>query len=182
MFTLAVGWMAGKALLRVARQAFALPIVLTADDHDGREETWQRRPSAGVASWGIRGSGRPEDGIMWFDAFPGPSGFYHVQLGAVLERDGAPPYRVEVDGRLLGAGRYRHACGRLMCDVPRSACPDRATRLSIGVHHIARGARIAVWGRSVYPCGAHGAYARWYEVRFTPVDDPEQDSGRAGGK
>jgi len=153
------------------RGAVAAGTALRADSHDGRGEVWERRPSAGKSSWGIRGSGIPESGSIWFDGFPGDSGVYLVELGAVLERDGDPAYKISAAGRVLGQGRYPYACGKLMCAASKRSCPDKAAHLNLGTHRIQHGERIEVWGRSRYPCGAHGAYARWFEVRFTRAPD-----------
>jgi hypothetical protein len=176
---LALAWATLPASIRTAilhgRPSATPPagtVVLAADRHDGRDETWARRPAAGQPSWGIRGSGEPEAGRMWFDAFPGPGGRYRVELGAVLELDGDPAYRVSVAGAVLGQGTYPHSCGVLLCNATRAECPDRAVHLDLGEHEIARGARVEVWGRATYPCGKHGAYTRWYEVRFVPVPGP----------
>ena len=155
-------------------------IILPAGAHSGHDDLWTRRPSAGKMSWGIRGSGYPESGAMGFDGFPGDSGHYRIELGAVLERDGSPEYRVSVGGQVVGEGRYDFACGVLMCNASRAECPDAAVHLDLGTHPIRRGDRIEVWGRSTYPCGEHGAYTRWYELRFTPLDDVSGAPERLG--
>lgn len=143
-------------------------VVFQADRHDGKDEAWIRRPSAGKPSWGIHGTGYPDSGSMWFDKFPGKTGRYKIELGAVLERDGAPAYRVLAGGAILGEGEYPYACGTLMCEATREACPDRAVYIDLGEHLIRGEVRIQVWGRSDYPCSPeHGSYARWYELRFT---------------
>lgn len=144
-------------------------IVLEADSSDGHESIWIRRPSAGTDSWGIRGSGRPESGEMWFNRFPGKSGHYRVALGAVLERDGDPEFRVLAGKQILAQGHYDYACGTLLCTKNKTVCPDRKSLIDLGVHYLEHDQKVAVWGRATYPCPGHGAYTRWYEIRFTPI-------------
>jgi len=164
-------WQAAPQSAKPAGPGDGADIVLSADDYDGRDAIWIKRPSAGTDSWGIRGTGRPEAGAMWFDKFPGKSGLYRVELGAVLDRDGNPEYRVLAGGRILGQGQYGYACGDLLCTRDKSTCPDRAAYLDLGVQRLTHDERIEVWGRATYPCPGHGAYTRWYEIRFSPAEE-----------
>jgi hypothetical protein len=145
-------------------------VVLPADSHDGKDEVWKSRPRGGKRSWGIRGSGYAEAGRMWFDGFPGESGRYKVELGAVLEADGDSEYRVSAEGTVLGEGHYGYACEVLLCGATPKECRYKPRHIDIGEHWIDKGETIEVWGRSTYPCGPeHGSYSRWFELRFTKV-------------
>ena len=110
------------------------------------------------------GSGACEAG------FPGRSGRYRVTLMAQLEFDGAPEYRIAVDGETIAAGAYPLSKGKLICDCPnwRINCPDRVVPIDAGVHQLKTGSKVEFFGAEVYPCGKHGAYAKWRELVFTP--------------
>jgi hypothetical protein len=150
----------------------AADVVLEADDKDGYDSEWGKRYEAGTNSWGIDGTGDPLSGKMWFNSFPGASGTYEVIMGIVAEEDGQPEYKVYAGGDLLKGGKY--PCPGGSCDCSKNT---RAQTINLGEHHIAQGDKIEVWGKSVYPCGSHGAYARWYELRFKPISvEPDPPS------
>ena len=104
--------------------------------------------------------------------FPGHSGNYRVTLMAQLEFDGAPKFKITVDGNTIAAGEYPMSKGELICDCPnwRVNCPDRVIPIDAGTHTIEKGSTIEFHGEEVYPCGSdsHGAYAKWREMVFTP--------------
>lgn len=159
----------GKQPTRIVRDNI---VVLPAASHDGKDEVWKSRPKGGKRSWGIRGSGYPEAGRMWFDGFPGESGRYKVELGAVLEADGDPEYRVSAEGTVLGEGHFGFACEVLLCGAAPEECSYKPHHIDLGEHWIDKGEPIEVWGRSTYPCGPeHGSYSRWFELRFTKATD-----------
>jgi hypothetical protein len=140
-------------------------IVLKADDNDGHDNVWEKRYDAGKNSWGIEGNHRVTSGDMWFAGFPGSDGTYRVTFGVVLEEDGQPKYKVTAGGQTLGQGEYPWPNG--------DACAGKGTKASVidfGEHDINQGDKINVWGESTYECSPeHGAYTRWYELRFTPL-------------
>ena len=104
--------------------------------------------------------------------FPGNSGDYRVVLMAQLEFDGAPKFKIMVDGKVIAAGEYPMSKGKLICDCPnwRTNCPDRIIPIDAGTHLIKKGSVIEFHGEEVYPCGSgsHGAYAKWRGMVFTP--------------
>lgn len=105
-------------------------------------------------------------------AFPGGSGAYRIQLVAQTEFDGSPIYRISINGRVVASGSYPLSKGTLICDCPDwpRNCPDVNVSLDAGVHQIHTGDVIEFYGQEVYPCGKNGAYAKWHELVFTPVD------------
>lgn len=105
-------------------------------------------------------------------AFPGGSGTYRIQVVAQTEFDGSPVYRIRINGRTAASGSYPLSKGTLICDCPdwRRNCPDVNASLDAGVHEIRTGDIIEFFGQEVYPCGEHGAYAKWHELVFTPVN------------
>ena len=122
---------------------------------------WQKRHRYGRATWGIRGSGKVESGLIWFDHFPGESGEYRIILRGVFEQDGAPFYAVRAGGRTLAEGRFPYLTGKLVCDG--EGAPGK---LDLGVHRLNRGEKVALWGKSIYECGSHGAYTLWDRLVF----------------
>ena len=88
----------------------------------------------------------------------------------MLEFDGDPIFRIDIDGETAAAGRYPMSMGKLVCECPnwRVNCPDRVVPIDAGVHEIRQGASIVFAAQEVYPCGGHGAYAKWHELVFTP--------------
>ena len=101
-------------------------------------------------------------------AFPGATGSYALILYAVLEFDGESPYRVSINGSTVKEGTYPLS-SPLFCDCPlddwRTVCPDINYNINLGTHTISEGDTIGFWGDDVYPCGEHGAYAKWYGIR-----------------
>ena len=104
--------------------------------------------------------------------FPGNAGDYRVTLMAQLEFDGAPKFKIMIDGKVIAAGEYPMSKGKLICDCPnwRTNCPDRIIPIDAGTHPINKGSIIEFYGEEVYPCGSgsHGAYAKWREMVFMP--------------
>ena len=139
-------------------------VQLSAGRNSGHDSAWTSRPYGGKPTWGIRGSGYPEDGEIWFNSFPGASGEYQVTLGVYLEQDGSSSYAVRAGGRTLKDGRFPYYRGKRDCDARGGT-----SEIGLGRHTINQGERISVWGRSIYECGKHGAYALWYSMRFEPV-------------
>jgi len=139
---------------------------LDAFRHFNCSSAWTTRDGG----WGLRaGSG---SGVC-STAFPGLSGRYRVALMAQLEFDGNPKFKISVDGATIAAGSYPMSKGELICDCPdwRINCPDRIVPIDAGVHEIKQGAAIEFYAEEVYPCGgSHGAYAKWRELVFTPVN------------
>jgi len=81
-------------------------VQLSAGRNSGHDSAWTSRPYGGKPTWGIRGSGYPEDGEIWFNSFPGASGEYQVTLGVYLEQDGSSYSAVRAGGRTLKDGRF----------------------------------------------------------------------------
>lgn len=103
--------------------------------------------------------------------FPGVSAKYKIKIKVQTERDGAPPYTVSIGGKTVASDTYPYATGRLACDCSYKKCPDKDTSISIGTFQVNKEDTIEFWGDQVYPCGQnHGAYAKWHEMVFTPVD------------
>lgn len=163
-----MGWKTIFASVLSACCLNAADVVLKADDNDGKDEIWLKRYDAGKKTWGIVGNHQIESGSMWFDAFPGESGSYEVILGIVAEEDGRPLYRVSAGETVLDSGKY--PCPGGSCNCSKNTEPET---INLGTHTITRGDRIEMWGQSTYTCDGetldHGAYARWYEIRFKPV-------------
>lgn len=141
---------------------FSADITLKAGDADDFDGVWEPRSSEGKPSWGIKGTGEPLQGSMWFDSFPGATSIYSIEFGIIAEDDGPPLYKVFAGDRLLKSGTY--PCPKGDCGCTKNT---EAATIDLGQHAIAEGDRIEVWGKSVYPCGSHGAYTRWYELAFT---------------
>ena len=147
--------------------------ILKADDNTSSDPAWVPRYAAGVNSWGINGQLPPgSNGFINWASFPGPDGTYKVELGAVLEPDGAPDYAFRVDGVEKAAGSYPIAGGSLDCTQTNDAFLE-VRDLNLGFHFVGAGSAISFWGRSAFPCSTtHGAYARFYQIRFTLVGPP----------
>ena len=100
-------------------------------------------------------------------SFPGTSGTYQLVLKAVTEYDGEPPYRVSLNGTTIQEGTYPLSSD-LGCNCPsdswRTVCPDKTEDIDLGTHTINTGDTIEFYGDDVYPCGGHGAYAKWYGI------------------
>lgn len=145
---------------------FGADITLKAGDADDYDGVWEPRSSAGKPSWGIKGTGDQLQGSMWFDSFPGVTGIYSIEFGIIAEDDGPPNYKVFAGDRLLKSGKYPCPDGNCGCTKNTAAAT-----IDLGEHAVGNGDRIEVWGKSVYPCGSHGAYTRWYELAFTRKAD-----------
>ena len=153
-------------------------VVLKADDHDGKDNVWKARYAAGKNSWGINGTGNPLNGSMWWNSFPGQTGKYKVELGAVTEPDGNSRYRFFIDDSKVHEGRYPYSTGSLNC----SSSTFKAVYLDIGEHQVQQGAAIRLWGESVYPCGSsHGQYTGYWEIKFT-LQEPQGNLSQVIGK
>lgn len=163
-----MGWKTLIVVILGVCSLHAADIVLQADHHDGKDNIWRKRYDAGKNTWGIVGNHEIESGSMWFDSFPGETGSYEVVLGIVAEEDGRPLYRVSAGETVLDSGQY--PCPGGSCDCSSNTGPET---INLGTHPISRGERIEVWGQSTYSCDGeildHGAYTRWYEIRFKPV-------------
>jgi len=140
-------------------------ILLRAGDNNGHDPVWKKRHYYGLATWGIRGSGKVESGKIWFDGFPGDSGYYDITMGALFERDGRGAYRVVAGERTLQEGEFPYYQGTKDCNSRGGQ-----GNLSLGRHWIEKGEKITVWGESIYECGEKGAYTLWYELLFTRTD------------
>ncbi|MBD3243707.1 MAG: hypothetical protein GF331_24160, partial [Chitinivibrionales bacterium] len=139
-------------------------VVLEADNASDYDNCWEARYELNRHTWGIKGNHVVTDGKMWFNSFPGESGEYQVSLGIVAESDGRPSYRITAGSRVLDEGRYPWGSGT-QCSKDKNL-----DRIDIGTHHMNHGERIELWGQSTYECSIdHGAYCRWYEIRFVPT-------------
>ena len=104
-------------------------------------------------------------------AFSGASARYQIQVKAQTEHDGAPPYSVSINETTVKAGNYPYATGQLVCNCSGDKCSDRNTYLDIGIFQVNTDDIIKFTGDQVFPCGKeHGAYAKWHEMVFTPVE------------
>lgn len=139
-------------------------VILRADENTGHDKQWTSRPYYSRRTWGIIGSGKKEQGNIWFDSFPGESGKYEVFIDAILEQDGSSHYALYLDDTEIARGRFPYPDGKRDCDAR-----GRVGVVRLGTHHIEKGAKIKVWGQSVYECGEKGAYTLWYALRFTKV-------------
>lgn len=99
-------------------------------------------------------------------SFPGASGTYSVEIKVQAECDGSSRYRVSLDGSTVASGRFPYANGNLQC----GECPDRNRTITIGTFQVNNGASIALGGWEDYGCDKHGAYAKWHEMIFKPVN------------
>lgn len=139
-------------------------VVLVADNADGRDACWQARYELNKHTWGIEGNHVVTEGSMWFDAFPGADGEYDISMGIVAESDGRPAYRLTAGSRTIDEGVYPWGAGE------RCSSDKNIDRIDMGRHTMNHGERIELWGESTYECSIdHGAYCRWYEIRFVPV-------------
>lgn len=142
------------------------------------DDCWILRsfPGQTMTTYGIKGTGSPLEGTVTWNSFPGASGTYKVELGAVLESDGDSPYRLSVGGVLKREGNYPFADGYLECD----GSTYKEVYLDLGNHAIQQGDKIEYWAQSVYPCGSsHGQYSRFFMIRFTATTEPP-DTGTGG--
>ena len=105
-------------------------------------------------------------------AFPGGSGKYRVQVKIQTEFDGRPIYKVSINGNTIREGIYPTSTStvRCVCDNWRVNCPDKNVVIDAGIHQIKTGDVIRFYGEEVYPCGKHGAYAKWHSITLTPVN------------
>jgi hypothetical protein len=105
-------------------------------------------------------------------SFPGQAGTYNLTLSAVNEFDGKSLYRVSINGVSIGEGEY-DLSSSLGCDCPldnwREVCPDRTQYIGLGTHNLKPGDVIEFWGDDVYPCGEHGAYAKWLGIQADKI-------------
>jgi len=103
--------------------------------------------------------------------FSGESGTYNLSLIVQTEFDGRSPYQVSINGNVVSSGTYPLS-SPLGCDCPldnwMTVCPDQIVTLNGGVHQINKGDTITFYGEETYPCGSHGAYAKWHGMNFTP--------------
>lgn len=101
-------------------------------------------------------------------SFPGEEGTYNLTLSAIAEYDGKSLYRVSINGVIIGEGEY-DLSSPLGCECPtdnwRQECPDRTQYIGFGKHNLKPGDVIEFWGDDVYPCGEHGAYAKWLGIQ-----------------
>jgi hypothetical protein len=103
-------------------------------------------------------------------SFPGNSGSYLIQVRVQAERDGAPHYRVSLNGNVIRDDYYPYSCGSLMCNSSIIECPDSNKDLNMGVFTVQQGTVISFYGAETYPCGEHGAYAKWHQIMLTPAN------------
>jgi hypothetical protein len=105
-------------------------------------------------------------------SFPGAAGTYNLTLTAVDEFDGRSPYRVSINGATIKEGTY-DLSSPLGCECPldnwRQVCPDRSQYIGLGRHNLKPGDVIEFWGDDVYPCGEHGAYAKWLGIQADKI-------------
>lgn len=106
-------------------------------------------------------------------SFSGGRGNYRVTLRAQTEYDGAPRYRISINGNIISSGAFPYSKGGLICNCPdwQKNCPDKVVDIDAGTHPIKPGDVIEYFGEEVYPCGkSHGAYAKWRGMVLTPVN------------
>ncbi len=104
-------------------------------------------------------------------SFPGNSGSYTIVVKVQAERDGAPHYRVSLNGNAIRDDYYPYSCGSLMCNSSIYECPDSNKDLTMGVFDVNRGDVISFYGAETYPCGhSHGAYAKWHQISLVPAN------------
>lgn len=101
--------------------------------------------------------------------FSGEPGWYTIQIKVQAERDGAPPYRLSINGDIVQFGNFPYSCGSLMCKTPYWECFDSNKMINVGRFRMNKGDSITFYGEETYPCGSsHGAYAKWHELVLTP--------------
>jgi hypothetical protein len=143
-------------------------VVLYADANDGHDPQWTSRPYYSQRTWGIIGSGKVEEGKIWFNEFPGESSEYLVFIDGILEQDGSPHYALYSNDTLLSKGHFPYPSGVKDCNA-RGKVGD----IPLGKHFIEKGSKITFWGKSVYECGKKGAYTLWYSLRFVKAKPSE---------
>ena len=104
--------------------------------------------------------------------FIGASGFYRIRLVAQTEFDGAPLFKISVNDIVIKEGEYPYSTDELVCDCPgwRKNCPDKKVNIDTKPVLLKQGDMIMFSGEEVYPCGTHGAYAKWHGMEFVPVE------------
>lgn len=104
--------------------------------------------------------------------FNGPDGRYRIVLIAQTEFDGASPYSIQVNDSVIKTGEFPYSTGQLVCDCPnwRQNCPDQNVDIETRPVSLNQGDVIAFAAQEVYPCGAHGAYAKWHGMKLVPLD------------
>jgi len=148
-------------------------VQLAAADHDRQSGGWQSRELESKPSWGIKGDGSSRTEWMEWDNFPGSSGTYKVELGAVLESDGDSPYELLIGTEVVATGNYPYPASELDC----SKNYYDARYLDLGMHVINQGETIRYRATSVYPCGSsHGQYSRFWEIKCTKVMENSDDT------
>ena len=109
--------------------------------------------------------------------FSGVNGKYKIVFRAQTEFDGTPKYKISVNGVTTASGKYPYSTGVLTCDCFgnlnkwRTNCPDVIVDLTGGTVDLVNGDVIQVWGKEVWHCGTHGAYAKWKGVNLVPVSE-----------
>jgi hypothetical protein len=142
---------------------------------DSRHGKWRKRHESGRPTWGIAGDHntyRLSDNIhCTYNEFPGLSGTYAVSLGAVIEEDGNGEFELEIDGGVAVHDRYPWHNGSNNCGTGTT---DRM--LDLGEHQINNGDEIIFRGTTVYPCGDHGQYTRWWQLVFEFQGSADDDT------
>ncbi len=159
---------------------YAQTYTLKAKDYDGKTQYFVfKEDNSGDEIWGIKTeySGMVYSADMWFNSFPGRTGTYKVEFSVVLEPDGDPEYEVKAGSRRIKKGRYPYSGDSRNCEGATKKCV-----LNLGEHKINKGEKINVWGTSVYYCQDkdgkwHGAFTRWYELKFTKNNSNLEKSG-----
>ena len=128
-------------------------------------DNWQTRDNAvGLVAYSGSGSCSIK--------FPGESGNYNMTLSAVSEFDGESLYKVSINGVTINEGSYPLSSS-LGCDCPkdqwREVCPDQVEYIALGKQSLNPGDVIEFWGDDVYPCGDHGAYAKWLGIQADKI-------------
>lgn len=103
--------------------------------------------------------------------FEGVRATYKIQIQAQTESDGQSPYKVLINGKEVASGKFPLPAGKLVCDCPdwRKNCPDKIVNIDAGNHWLEPGDVIEFYGEETYPCGDHGAYAKWHGMTLTPT-------------
>ncbi len=104
-------------------------------------------------------------------SFPGESGDYMIVLTIQTEFDGQPKYSVALGGHLIKSDRYPLSSTECGCEEEnwRDVCPDRKRTVDLGKHTVAKGDEVKFYGEEDWDCEEHGAYCKWHEITFQPV-------------
>lgn len=84
-------------------------IILKAVNNDGFDEVWKYRPYNGQETWGVQGDNITkflESGNIWFNNFPGNTGYYRLSWGVISQSYGQSTFKLYVDSAKELEGRW----------------------------------------------------------------------------